>query len=180
MADKPHPSPAQPPMGDNAPPPQYEDVTVGKQQQIVPVIQEENPNLRDLNASGPSAPKDVPKETPKDTSKKSMKDTPKGDKKPQASAGSNVRVVMPLHLLTEDPAWINCPFCRHRTKTRTTRQGTSTQTLAGAVLCIFCICLACVPCAAGWCENVHIFCSSCNTRVATIPHDGPIQVVPVA
>ncbi|KAI4863279.1 hypothetical protein F4820DRAFT_450142 [Hypoxylon rubiginosum] len=174
MAEKPLPSPAQPLVADDAPVPQQEGVTIDKQQQITPVIQEENSNpnsnsnTRDLNAPSSNAPKDMPKDTPKD------------NKAPLVSVEPNARVVTPLHMLGENPAWINCPFCRHCTKTRVTREGTSTQTLAGAVLCLFCVCLACLPCVGGWCENTNIFCSSCNNRVATIPHDGPIQLAPVA
>ncbi|KAI1771049.1 hypothetical protein F4818DRAFT_430967 [Hypoxylon cercidicola] len=105
--------------------------------------------------------------------------TPNDGKGPRISVGPNAPVVTPLHMLTEHPTYIDCPFCRQCTMTRTTREGTSTQTLAGVVLCCICVCLACLPCIGGWCENVNIFCSSCNSRVATLPHDGPIQLAPV-
>ncbi|KAI0179657.1 hypothetical protein GGR52DRAFT_208119 [Hypoxylon sp. FL1284] len=87
-------------------------------------------------------------------------------------------MVTPLHLLSDEPALIDCPFCKQRAMTRIATEGSSTQTLAGVVLCMLCICLACLPCVAGCCENVHIFCTSCNNRVATILHDAPIMVAP--
>ncbi|KAI8624081.1 hypothetical protein F5Y19DRAFT_480978 [Xylariaceae sp. FL1651] len=37
------------------------------------------------------------------------------------------QLVTPLHSLTEEPAWIDCPFCKQMTKTRSARQGDSQQ-----------------------------------------------------
>ncbi|KAI0012825.1 hypothetical protein F4779DRAFT_534743 [Xylariaceae sp. FL0662B] len=89
------------------------------------------------------------------------------------------QMVTPLHMLGEQPTWIDCPACRQRTLTKITKEASSMQTIAGLVLCLFCVCLACLPCINHWCENINIYCSSCNARVATIPHDGQIQVMPV-
>ncbi|KAI0523882.1 hypothetical protein F5B22DRAFT_592392 [Xylaria bambusicola] len=89
------------------------------------------------------------------------------------------RLVTPLQALTEQPAWIDCPFCKQRAQTRSTRQGDSQQALASFLCCLVCICLVCLPCIAGWCENIHIYCSQCGREVAMIPHDGMIQVAPV-
>lgn len=95
---------------------------------------------------------------------------------PTANHETGPYMVVPLSRLTETPAMIDCPFCHRRAMTKTNKEGTPMQILAGAVLCIFCICLACVPCLAGWCEDTHIHCSLCGKKVATIPHDGTIQV----
>ncbi|KAK5635841.1 hypothetical protein RRF57_011553 [Xylaria bambusicola] len=90
--------------------------------------------------------------------------TPAGDTTATQQGGATTKqpqqLVTPLQALTEKPAWIDCPFCKQRTQTRSTR-------------------LACLPCVAGWCENVHIYCSKCGKEVAMIPHDGMIQVAPV-
>lgn len=48
--------------------------------------------------------------------------------------------------------------------------------VVGAVLCLVCICLACVPCIAGWFENVEYRCSRCRALVATRKNDGPLEV----
>ncbi|KAI0838523.1 hypothetical protein F5Y06DRAFT_48470 [Hypoxylon sp. FL0890] len=87
--------------------------------------------------------------------------------------------VTPLHLLPPEPTWIDCPYCKKQAMTKITTEGSSMQMAMGLVLCLFCICLACAPCMCGCFENTHIHCSNCNTRVATIPHDGPIQVAPI-
>ncbi|KAI1103392.1 hypothetical protein F4804DRAFT_310302 [Jackrogersella minutella] len=84
----------------------------------------------------------------------------------------------PLQQLTENPTWIDCPFCKKRTKTKVTKEGTATQSLVGFILCLCCVCLACLPCMCGWFEITYICCSSCNARVATIPVDGPLQLAP--
>lgn len=48
----------------------------------------------------------------------------------------------------------------------------------GGVLCLFCVCLACVPCLAGWCEDTHYSCTTCNRRVATRSYQsGRIEVL---
>ncbi|KAI0977235.1 hypothetical protein F4678DRAFT_455379 [Xylaria arbuscula] len=89
------------------------------------------------------------------------------------------QLVTPLHALTEAPAWIDCPFCKQMTKTRSTREGDSQQAITSFLCCLVCICLVCLPHLAGWCENTHIYCSNCGKEVAMIPHDGMIQVTPV-
>ncbi|OTA82864.1 hypothetical protein M434DRAFT_400883 [Hypoxylon sp. CO27-5] len=94
--------------------------------------------------------------------------------------GDDAPRVTPLHQVNENPTWINCPNCQRRTKTKITKEDTSMQMVAGILLCLFCICLACAPCLCGWCQNTHIHCSSCGTRIATIPHDGPMQLAPIA
>ncbi|KAI1398156.1 hypothetical protein F4819DRAFT_469386 [Hypoxylon fuscum] len=98
---------------------------------------------------------------------------------PQIVQEQGPQLVTPLHMLTEHPTWIDCPACKRRTLTRTDREGSGMQVIAGFLLCLVCVCLACLPCIGHWCENIHIYCSSCNARVATIPHDGPIQLAPI-
>ncbi|GJC77581.1 hypothetical protein ColLi_00419 [Colletotrichum liriopes] len=61
------------------------------------------------------------------------------------------------------------------------KEGTGMQVmvssrLAGALCCLLCVCLTCVPCLAGWCEDTHYSCSNCHKKVATRPYDGPIEV----
>ncbi|KAG5940770.1 hypothetical protein E4U53_007541 [Claviceps sorghi] len=85
--------------------------------------------------------------------------------------------VIPLHQLTDQPQWIDCPFCHRRAMTVVRREGTSMQIIIGAVLCLVCICLTCLPCLAGWFEDTQHWCSSCNSMVAVRRHDGPLEVL---
>ncbi|KAL0939645.1 uncharacterized protein CTRU02_206255 [Colletotrichum truncatum] len=103
---------------------------------------------------------------------------PTNEKGNQSAALPPVMIqgVTPLHMLSDSPQWIDCPFCQSRTTTVVDTEGTSMQILAGALCCLVCVCLTCVPCLAGWCEDTHFSCSNCRQRVATRPHDGPIQV----
>ncbi|KAK4228629.1 hypothetical protein QBC38DRAFT_474424 [Podospora fimiseda] len=85
-------------------------------------------------------------------------------------------IATPLNMLSDQPQWIDCPFCQRRTKTRVQKEGTPMQIIAGALCCLFCICLTCVPCIAGWFEEIHYFCSGCNNKVAMRPDSGPLQI----
>ncbi|KAI1379206.1 hypothetical protein F4677DRAFT_361692 [Hypoxylon crocopeplum] len=98
----------------------------------------------------------------------------KGNNAPQYAQAPGPQRATPLHMLTAQPTWIDCPSCGRRTLTKTTTEGTSMQAVTGVLLCLFCVCLACLPCMCGWFENVHVYCSSCNFKVATILHDGPV------
>jgi DNA-directed RNA polymerase subunit RPC12/RpoP len=83
--------------------------------------------------------------------------------------------VTPLHMLSDKPSQIDCPFCEKRTMVKIHKVGTSMQAVVGVILCLFCIFLACLPCLCGMFENTEYFCSNCNQKVAQRPHDGPIQ-----
>ncbi|KAK4168363.1 hypothetical protein QBC43DRAFT_117278 [Cladorrhinum sp. PSN259] len=85
-------------------------------------------------------------------------------------------VATPLNMLGHAPQWIDCPFCQKRTRTRVRKDGTPMQLIAGALCCLFCICLTCVPCIAGWFEEVHYYCTGCNNQVAMRPDSGPMQI----
>ncbi|KAL2193034.1 hypothetical protein P885DRAFT_81627 [Corynascus similis CBS 632.67] len=85
--------------------------------------------------------------------------------------------VVPIPQLSgEQPQWIDCPFCQQRTLTRVTKDGTPMQVVAGVLCCLLCVCLACLPCMAGWFEETTYFCSHCNNKVALRPDSGPIVV----
>ncbi|KAF4458672.1 LPS-induced tumor necrosis factor alpha factor [Fusarium albosuccineum] len=88
----------------------------------------------------------------------------------------DVERVTPLHMLGESPAWIDCPFCQRRTMTKVNTEGSGTQVVMSILCCLICVCLVCLPAAAGWFEHTHHYCSNCNARVVTRPYDGPIQV----
>ncbi|KAI1737132.1 hypothetical protein F4680DRAFT_221498 [Xylaria scruposa] len=131
-----------------------------------------------LNPDGPAPPTSLPPSMIQEENTKHLSVLPAANV-PQVVVEGNPRMVTPLERLTPQEAWIDCPFCQHTTKTRITKEGDSQQTLASVICCLICLPLACIPCIAGWCENTHIFCTRCGRKVATIPHDGPIQVVPV-
>lgn len=86
------------------------------------------------------------------------------------------QMVTPLSRLTATPTFIDCPFCLQRAQTNVSTEGTSMQTMAAALCCLFCICAVCLPYVCHWFEDTHIYCSRCKARVATIPHDGHIHI----
>ncbi|GAW23121.1 hypothetical protein ANO14919_126710 [Xylariales sp. No.14919] len=131
-----------------------------------------------VNQDGPAPPTSLPLNMIQEENTK-LSNTPVADNVPQVVIEGNPRMVTPLHRLTEDPAWIDCPFCKNITKTSVTKKGDSQQTLAAVICCLIFLPLVCVPGLCGWCENIHIFCSECRREVATIPHDGSIQVMAV-
>ncbi|KAL2018444.1 hypothetical protein VTK56DRAFT_863 [Thermocarpiscus australiensis] len=99
------------------------------------------------------------------------KPSPAAPPGPQPAQG-----VTPLNQLGDHPQWIDCPFCQRRTMTRVNKEGTPMQIVAGALLCLFCVCLACVPCVAGWFEETNYFCAECHNKVAKKPDGGAIVV----
>ena len=54
--------------------------------------------------------------------------------------------------------------------------GPPNNSVAGVLCCFLCVCLACVPCIAGWFEDTNYFCSACNKKVASRPDKGGIEV----
>ncbi|KAI0006908.1 LITAF-like zinc ribbon domain-containing protein [Xylariaceae sp. FL0662B] len=93
--------------------------------------------------------------------------------------GNNPMVVsaMPLGSLGSYPALIDCPFCNTRVQTRIQEEHSSMTLVAGIGLGLLCICCACIPCLAHWCQDVDHFCSRCNQRVAHVPYNGITQPV---
>ncbi|KAK3901833.1 hypothetical protein C8A05DRAFT_34493 [Staphylotrichum tortipilum] len=141
------------------PPPAYSKQPVPTSPDAIQ--QEVNPvpvPVKDL----PSDPAQVPKQLPM---------SPNGPQ-PQPAVG-----VTPLSRLGDNPQWIDCPFCEHRTMTRLRKEGTPMQMIAGIVCCLFCVCLACVPCLAHWFEETYYYCSRCNKQVAKRNEDGHITVI---
>ncbi|KAH8900964.1 hypothetical protein GQ53DRAFT_740787 [Thozetella sp. PMI_491] len=85
--------------------------------------------------------------------------------------------VTPLEHLTPESKFIDCPFCHRRTQVQMQKEGTAMQTVAGVVCCLFCLCLACVPCLAGWFENENYVCTGCHKKVATRFYDSGTMTV---
>ncbi|KAI1075391.1 hypothetical protein F5B20DRAFT_387701 [Whalleya microplaca] len=84
---------------------------------------------------------------------------------------------MPLASLGTLPALIDCPFCNSRCQTRIQEEDSSMTIVAGIGMGLICLCLACIPCLAHWCQDVDHFCSICNQRVAHVPYNGITQPV---
>ncbi|KAH9903980.1 hypothetical protein F4778DRAFT_733492 [Xylariomycetidae sp. FL2044] len=107
---------------------------------------------------------------------------PPGKEPPMNPEGADPPVaamVTRIEMLTDQPAFIDCPFCHQRAKTTIQKEGTSMQVVAGVLCCLLCVCLTCVPCLAGWFEETYINCSHCHRTVAMIPSDGgPVRVMP--
>ncbi|OCL11577.1 hypothetical protein AOQ84DRAFT_278201, partial [Glonium stellatum] len=85
-------------------------------------------------------------------------------------------MVIPLEHLGETPAFIDCPYCKQRTKTRVIKEPSSQTSLAAAFCCLFCgIITVCIPFLCNWCADIEHTCSHCNQKVSHKPHDGPVQ-----
>ncbi|OAA81382.1 LPS-induced tumor necrosis factor alpha factor [Akanthomyces lecanii RCEF 1005] len=85
--------------------------------------------------------------------------------------------VVPLNMLGDQPQPIDCPFCHRRTMTEIRKEGSSMQILVGALFCLVCVCLTCVPCLAHWFEDAEYRCNQCKNMVARRRHDGPMEVL---
>ncbi|OAR00863.1 hypothetical protein LLEC1_02733 [Akanthomyces lecanii] len=85
--------------------------------------------------------------------------------------------VTPLNQLGDTPEWIDCPFCQTRTKTTVRKEGGNMQIIVGAVLCLVCVCLTCLPCMLHWFEDTEWHCSHCKKKVAIRQNEGAIQVL---
>ncbi|KAH7322704.1 hypothetical protein B0I35DRAFT_407154 [Stachybotrys elegans] len=95
---------------------------------------------------------------------------------PNMNTGNADKVTRLTHL-GPMPEWIDCPFCKQRTKTNVVQSGGGMQFLTGTLLCLVCICLAPLPCMLHWFEETQWFCTGCNKVVATKRHDMPVQPV---
>lgn len=90
---------------------------------------------------------------------------------------NGIPLVTPINMLQgESPQWIDCPWCYQRTQVTVERHGTSMQMLTGILCCLFCVCLACVPCIAGWFEETQYSCGNCKKLVARRDDNGTINV----
>ncbi|KAI6921128.1 hypothetical protein KC355_g17193, partial [Hortaea werneckii] len=49
--------------------------------------------------------------------------------------------------------------------------------ILGLLLCLICICAACIPCLAHWCADIDHYCSECKQRVTHRPYNGNIEVL---
>ncbi|RMX77849.1 hypothetical protein D0869_09557 [Hortaea werneckii] len=95
----------------------------------------------------------------------------------QQPMNPNFAPVTPLHHLGETEAWIDCPFCHRRTRTRVDKADSSMTYILGLLLCLICICAACIPCLAHWCADIDHYCSECKQRVTHRPYNGNIEVL---
>lgn len=98
-------------------------------------------------------------------------------KQAEAMNPNAVPLVTPVNMLQgETPQYIDCPWCYQRALVTTERHGSSMQMLTGLVCCLICVCLACVPCIAGWFEETEYRCSACKKLVAKRDDNGAIHV----
>ncbi|KAI7485403.1 hypothetical protein KC351_g3942 [Hortaea werneckii] len=95
----------------------------------------------------------------------------------QQPMNPNAAPVTPLHRLGIGPAWIDCPFCRRRTRTRVDRPESNMTYVLAVLCCCICVFLTCIPCLAHWFANVDHYCSECDKQVTHQPHDGPVEVL---
>ncbi|QPG94628.1 hypothetical protein C2857_006576 [Epichloe festucae Fl1] len=123
-----------------------------------------------------SPPQQTPQQTLQQTPLPPSYNQAKAPPQGQTDQNAPPATVIPLHQLNDQPQWIDCPFCHKRTTTVVQREGNSMQYVVGAVLCLVCVCLTCVPCLAGWFEDTEYRCSSCKNLVAFRRNDGPMEI----
>ncbi|KAH9836895.1 LPS-induced tumor necrosis factor alpha factor [Teratosphaeria destructans] len=85
--------------------------------------------------------------------------------------------VTPLNLLRDSEAWIDCPFCQRRTRTRIDKVDSGMTYVLGLLLCLICICAACIPCIAHWCADIDHYCGDCGQRVASMKYNSGVTHV---
>ncbi|WQF78567.1 Putative LITAF domain containing protein [Colletotrichum destructivum] len=132
------------------------------------------PPATTMDGSRPAPATEMPT-SPSQPEQQQHTTTPAGQKSAPAPAPA-LATVTPLHMLGDEPAFIDCPFCQTRAMTNISKDGSGMQMVAGALCCLLCVCLTCVPCIAGWFEDTNYTCANCRKTVATRPYDGPIRV----
>jgi len=88
----------------------------------------------------------------------------------------NPLTVTPPERLGEEPSYIDCPFCKKRTKTEVRHKNSTVTTLAWVICCILTGIGAFVPCLCGWCQDTDHHCSECKNMITHKPHDGTVEV----
>ncbi|KAI8944659.1 hypothetical protein F4801DRAFT_585213 [Xylaria longipes] len=88
---------------------------------------------QEINQDGPAPPTSLPPGMIQEENTKHLSVLPAANV-PQVVAEANPRMVTPLERLTEQEAWIDCPFCQHTTKTRITKEGDTQQTFVTSSL----------------------------------------------
>ncbi|KAF5611768.1 hypothetical protein F25303_14457 [Fusarium sp. NRRL 25303] len=83
-----------------------------------------------------------------------------------ASPEFSIETVTPLHLLGDQPDWIDCPFCEKRAMTLIKRTPSTLTHIQAAILLIATGPGAALPYATKWCFNTEHYCESCGNRVA--------------
>ncbi|KAF1849021.1 uncharacterized protein K460DRAFT_276264 [Cucurbitaria berberidis CBS 394.84] len=85
-------------------------------------------------------------------------------------------MVTPLKRLGEEPAFIDCPHCEKRTKTKVEKVDSSQTSLAAAFCCLCCgVITVFIPFLCHWCADIDHRCYECGKQVAHRPHDGQMQ-----
>ncbi|RSL82981.1 hypothetical protein CEP52_016828 [Fusarium oligoseptatum] len=78
----------------------------------------------------------------------------------------SIKAVTPLHLLRDQPDWIDCPFCETRAMTTIKKRPSNLTHIQAAFLLVATGPGGAVPYAAKWCFNVEHHCENCENRVA--------------
>ncbi|KXJ93637.1 hypothetical protein Micbo1qcDRAFT_231336 [Microdochium bolleyi] len=78
--------------------------------------------------------------------------------------GSNT--ITPLHLLSDQPDTIDCPFCQRRSVTRVEKKASVATHTAATALFFATLGGAVVPYAKNWKSHVSHFCNNCDCKVA--------------
>ena len=99
---------------------------------------------------------------------------------PQPGYAQQPTYVTTLARLQDQPELVDCPFCHKQAMTRVAKEDSSMTMVAGGLLCLVCICLTCLPCMLGWCQNVDHYCSACGKQLTHKPHDGIVQLTEAA
>ncbi|KAF4550386.1 Hypothetical protein D9617_17g046540 [Elsinoe fawcettii] len=105
--------------------------------------------------------------------------TSSGHVTPQINEGDAPARVTPLKRLKTVPAWIDCRFCEHMTKTEV-REQINEENPSGIVVLLMClVCcplLLCLPLMRSKTSTWHHTCSRCKKTVAVRQENGTVEV----
>jgi len=88
----------------------------------------------------------------------------------------NPLTVTPPERLGEEASYIDCPFCKKRTRTEVRHKNSTVTTLAWVICCILTGIGAFIPCLCGWCQDTDHHCSECKNMITHKPHNGTVEV----
>ncbi|KAM5370023.1 hypothetical protein ACJZ2D_008706 [Fusarium nematophilum] len=88
----------------------------------------------------------------------------------------STRTVTPLHLLGDQPDWIDCPFCERRAMTTVKKKPSSVTHIQAAFLLVSTGPGVAAPYLAKWAFEIEQYCQNCENRVAYLSRGRKIHV----
>ncbi|KAJ5628156.1 LITAF-like zinc finger domain-containing protein, partial [Penicillium lividum] len=98
-------------------------------------------------------------------------DPPMYNSAPVEQRVPHASMVVPLHLLDKQPAYIDCPFCENLAETSLMEINSGSTRVTSVLCCLICPFLICLPSEAGMFIDYDHYCTKCGKRVAHKSHD---------